>query len=206
MILFIVSSLCRSIRWYPKRLASSLVWISKAIQKLRLGIQVQEEVLRTGFSLLSSKIDNEEMENMRHQAGGEHVLQPSPGTTLLLRSWAPSPCGLWQLPVPSFFQTGHMQLHVSFAHIITVIVTTVVVIIHANNQLDTRLEDDTSSTLLQTAFSAVPCWLSTCSKISLVNAALCSTRYCSLAENYTTQPNHSFPFSPPKWCLLETVM
>lgn len=103
MILFIVSSLCRSIRWYPKRLASSLVWISKAIQKLRLSIQVQEEVLTTGFSLLSSKIDNEEMENMRHQAGGERVLQPSPGTMLLLRSWAPSPCGLWQLPVPSFF-------------------------------------------------------------------------------------------------------
>lgn len=47
-------------------------------------MQVREEVLRTGFSLLSSKIDNEEMENMRHQAGGEHILQPGLGMMLHL--------------------------------------------------------------------------------------------------------------------------
>lgn len=47
-------------------------------------MQAQEEVLRTGFSLLASKIDNEEMENMRREAGGEHILQPSPGMALLL--------------------------------------------------------------------------------------------------------------------------
>lgn len=87
--------------WPPLRLG-----FHKTIQKLRLGVQVQEEVLRAGPSLLSSKTDNEEMGNMRHQAGGEHILQPSPGVMLHLLSWAESPCGLWQLPVPRFPELG----------------------------------------------------------------------------------------------------
>lgn len=101
-------------------------------------MQGQEEVFRTGFSLLSSKIDNEEMENMRHQAGGVHVLQSSMG--MVAASPFLSRVSLWSLAITcaQIFGAGHMQLHVSFVHIITVIVTTVVVIIYANNQLDIR--------------------------------------------------------------------
>lgn len=209
MILFIVSSLCRSIQQYPKRLASSLfifVLDFKSSSETQVRYTGQEGVLRAGFSLLSSKIDNEEIDR-KHKAPGRRRAHPPAQPGDHAHSLFLNKVSLWSLAITfaQIFRTGHMQLHVSFAHIITVIVTTVVVIIHANNQLDI-LEEGTSSAVRQTAFSAIPCWLSTYSKISLVSAALCSTCYLSLAQNQTIQPNQSFSFSPTKQFLLETAV
>lgn len=69
---------------------------------------------------------------MRHQAGGERVLQSGAASPFLSR------VSLWSLATTGaqILRTGHIQLHISFAHVIMVIVTTAVVIVHANNQLD----------------------------------------------------------------------
>lgn len=93
-------------------------WISKTIQKLLLRTQAQEKVLRTGFSLISSEWGDGKAE----AAGrGEHILQPGDSTASPFRA-----VSLWSLAITcvQISSTGHMQLHVSLVHIITIIVTT----------------------------------------------------------------------------------
>lgn len=91
-------------------------------------MQIQEEVLRTGYSYFLQA---------RQRGDGKHEVPDRTQARPPARSWdaAASPSlssvFLWSLAITcaQIFRTRHMQWHVSCAHVITVIVTAAVVIV-----------------------------------------------------------------------------
>lgn len=158
MLLFVVSSLCSSVKPCPKRLASPHHF---GFQKqFRNFCWAHMSKRRCPGQDSASFPLSEEMEKLRQQAGGERILQPRDSIASPFRA-----VSLWSLAITcvQISSTRHMQLHVSLSHIITVIVTTLWQSYMQTINSTSKLEDGTSRAVLQKAFSAAPCWLNTLS-------------------------------------------